>query len=139
MPASDPEPTTERTPAELTRQRLEELAYKQGRRDADVDARLLSHERRLNAINGSIEKHARNADKLTAAIGEVREALDTKLDTLIAAQAARAAVEADRESRATQSADRVFKRRTLLIGFWTVVVMLAGVLGTAVGLLLTVH
>jgi len=87
--------------SEESRSKLEELSYQQGRRDADVDSRLLGHERRLNAINGSIERQAMNAERLSREI----EKLGRKIDGLAAAQesrdAARDAVDDDRdESRA---------------------------------------
>ena len=93
--------------APLPHKRLEELAYQQGRRDADVDSRLLSHEKRLNAINGSIERHSQNAAKLERTVERTREALEAKIDSLIAGQAARSAVEADREKRESGGLSRV--------------------------------
>lgn len=105
--------------------RLEELAYMQGRRDADVDTKLLAHERRLNAVNGSIEKHAQNAAKLEKTIERTREALEAKIDSLIAAQSARAAVEDDRERRATRG---FTKAQTLAIAVGVPVGFLAAIL-----------
>jgi hypothetical protein len=118
--------------------RLEELSYQQGRRDADVDMRLLSHERRLNRINGSIEKHAESVDELRHTMDGRCDSIEEKIDEVIAAQHARDAVEADREQQGERAAQRIFSRRTLLIGFWTVAVMLLAVIVSVLALVLTV-
>jgi transcriptional regulator NrdR family protein len=113
-----------------TEHRLEELAYQQGRRDADVDARLFSHERRLNAVNGSIEKHARNAEKLRESIDEIRESLEQRIDELISTQRVSTAVADDREELDRRRANKQLSRRTYLIGLATIMVMLLGVIVT---------
>lgn len=121
----------------------EELAYQQGLRDANVDSHLRlhdqsirSHEQRLNAINGSIERHARNAEKLTHTV----EALDEKLDVLIANQTTRDAVEADREEHAGDAEKKRLDRRTFLLGIWTIAVMLfVGMGGMVVALIASHH
>lgn len=110
--------------------RLEELAYQQGRRDADVDTRLLSHEKRLNAINGSIERHAQNAAKLAASLERTRESLESKIDSLIASQATHAALDAQLAQQQQQDGVSLVNARMFVIGVVTVVVMLAGVLVT---------
>lgn len=110
--------------------RLEELAYQQGRRDADVDTRLLSHEKRLNAINGSIERHAQNAAKLAAGLERTRESLESKIDSLIASQATHAALDAQRAQQQQQDGVSLVNARMFVIGVVTVVVMLTGVLVT---------
>jgi len=117
-------------------EQFRQLAYSQGRRDADVDARLFSHEKRLNAINGSIEKHAQNAERLSRAIERTHDALESKIDTLLAAQATNAAIEADRQKNLQQSSEQHLNKRTFLLGTVTVVVMLLGVIAT---LLTAIH
>lgn len=127
------------TMAEETRNRLEELAYQQGRRDADVDGRLLGHERRLNAINGSISRHAENAEKLRQTVDERFRSLDDKLDELIAAQTARDAVDQDRDRQHDRASQRQFSRRTIVIAFCTVAVMFAALIVSVLALALNVH
>lgn len=126
-------------PARSTETRLEELAYQQGRRDADVDARLLSHDRHLNRLDGWVERQTNKAEELGRSIDDTRESLEDKIDQVIAAQHARDAVEADREHQTQRSTQSLFNRRTLLIGFWTVVAMLLAVVVSVIALALTVH
>jgi hypothetical protein len=114
--------------AEDNREHIEKLAnqqaYQQGRRDADVDARLLSHDRHLNRLDSTFEKF----EKAIAAF-------DSKLDQVIKTQA----VEADRDEQDDKEAQKLFTRRTLLIAFWTLVVMLTGVIVSVVALALAAH
>jgi len=115
-----------------TETHLRELAYQQGRRDADVDARLLSHDRAIMRINGSIEKHAVNAGQLSEEIKK----LGRKIDELAADRAADEAVAADREEQSRRVANRQVSVRTFAVGVVTIVVMLMGVIAT---LLAAVH
>lgn len=96
--------------------RANQLAYAQGRREADVDAHLRSHEKRLNAINGSIEKQAVNAAALEATMDKRCDSIEEKLDELISANAARNAVEADRVVQITRANDKQISRRAFWLG-----------------------
>lgn len=136
------------TMAEETRDRIEDLAtqqaYQQGRRDADVDARLLGHERRLNAINGSIERHAKNAEKLAHTMDSRCDGIEDKLDALITAQQTRDAIEEDRqktEAEAEESAERGLSHKQFWLG--TIIIasatVLAAVLAAVVTAVITGH
>lgn len=116
-------------------ERLEQLAYQQGRRDADVDAHLralantqASHEKRLSAINGSIERHALNAARLEKSIDRLRESVEGK-----------AAVEADRDQQRLRAESQQVTHRTLWLAAGTVFVPLLGVIVALVTLILTSH
>lgn len=80
---------------EAARQKFEEIAYKQGRRDADVDARLLSHERDLLRHDKAIEK-----------LDERLDGIDGKLDEVINAVTADKAVDNDRDARSKRELTR---------------------------------
>lgn len=120
------------TMAEETRDHIEKLAtqqaYQQGRRDADVDARLLSHDRHLTRLDEYFDKFQRTAD------GRF-DAFDDKLDEVIKAQGAREAVEADREDKDDKQTQRLFSRRTIQLAFGTIVVMLLGVMVSVIALI----
>lgn len=53
------------------------LAEERGRRQQEVDGRLDDHERRLNAINGSIERSARAQEVLGERVDEVLSKMKT--------------------------------------------------------------
>jgi hypothetical protein len=107
--------------------RANQLAYAQGRREADVDAHLRSHEKRLNAINGSIEKHAINAAKLGDSIEEVR----TMVERIEASLATNAAVEADRVQQVKQANDKQISRHAYWLG-------VAGLILTGVAIVISI-
>jgi chromosome segregation ATPase len=111
--------------------RANQLAYAQGRREADVDAHLRSHENRLNAINGSIEKHARNAAKLEATMDKRCDAIEDKLDELLTAHATQTAVEADRVAQVKTANDKQISKRNYWLG-------VIGVVLTGIGIILAV-
>lgn len=116
----------------------EKLAYAAGRRDAEVDVTLRSHEKRLNAINGSIERHAQATFSLGQKVdaqGERIEAIDGKLDQVVATLATNAAVEQDRVKQVRDANEKQISSRTfwvgvaaicatLIVGFATVYTML---------------
>jgi predicted nuclease with TOPRIM domain len=109
--------------SEEQRERLaKELAYQQGRRDSDVDARLRSHENRLNAINGSIERHAHQAAKLRESI----EDLGDKIDAVNQSLATKAALEAERVKQIAQANDKQISTKAFWLG---VAAIMAAILG----------
>jgi hypothetical protein len=117
--------------------RADQVAYAQGRRDADVDSRLLDHERRLVAINGSIKRHAETTASLQSSVDRIRESLEGKIDKMLAAQDTRTAVEADRikeeEKRTAElkrANDRQISQHAWIIGVGTIVLMLLGLIAT---------
>ena len=75
--------------------RATDLAYEKGRRDAEVDARLDGHERRLESMNGSIGRQATATDGLK---NEVKS-LGASFDKHIAVETALAAALTDATSR----------------------------------------
>jgi uncharacterized protein (DUF885 family) len=102
--------------------RANQLAYAQGRREADVDAHLRSHENRLDAINGSIEKHARNVAKLEATMDKRCDTIEDKLDALLTANSAREAVEQDRVAQVTQANEQSISKRSYWLGIFGLIV-----------------
>jgi uncharacterized protein (DUF2132 family) len=107
---------------DLERERLaKEIAYQQGRRDSDVDSRLRSHENRLNAINGSIERSAVNAARLEETAGNRFDALEVKLDGLISTNAARDAVEAERVKQIEKANDKQISTKAFWLGVAAIV------------------
>jgi hypothetical protein len=100
--------------------RAKDIAYQQGRRDSDVDARLLSHERRLNAINGSIEKHARNA----AALRDSMERLGDKIDQVAASLVTAKAVETDRVDQIRRANEKQISNKMFWLGVATICAMI---------------
>jgi uncharacterized coiled-coil protein SlyX len=92
--------------------RASELAYAKGKRDAEVDSRLASHEARLAAINGSIERHARNVDALRASL----DGLGDKFDGLAASLDTRAAIEKDRVEQIRTANEKQISNRTFWLG-----------------------
>ena len=94
-----------------------EIAYAQGRRDSDVDSRLRSHENRLNAINGSIERHANEAAKLRESIG----GLGDKIDAVNQSLATRAALEAERVKQIEKANDKQISTKAFWLGVAAIV------------------
>lgn len=108
---------------ETERERLDraaKLAYETGRREAQVDARLGSHEARLNAVNGSIERNARN----TEALRESVDALGDKVDGIKAALETRAALEADRVKQVKEANEKQISVKQFWLGVATICAML---------------
>ena len=94
-----------------------EIAYAQGRRDSDVDSRLRSHENRLNAINGSIERHANEANALRKSIGH----LGDKIDDVMAALEKKEAIEADRVKQIAKANDKQISTKAFWLGVAAIV------------------
>lgn len=101
-----PEPDDDRV------ERRENLAFEAGRRKAIVDGRLDSAEAKLDALNKSIEKHARNAEALRAAIDQ----LDDKVSAVMTQLATQAAVEADRVAQFKKANEKQISTRMFVIG-----------------------
>lgn len=72
--------------------RARDLAIEEGRRRERVDGQLNSHELRLNAINGSIERGATATANLKTSVDELRDEIHTKnaVDTALHAAIATA-------------------------------------------------
>lgn len=102
--------------------KAQELAYQQGRRDSDVDSRLLSHERRLNLINGSIERHARQAEALKNSILE----LGDKIDKIDANLATRAALEAERVKQVQEANEKQISNKMFWLGVAAIIATILG-------------
>jgi sugar-specific transcriptional regulator TrmB len=100
------------------------LARAQGRREAEVDGRLDAHEKRLNAINGSIDRAAKRSEETTHGLSQLSE----KVDALIAQQHTREAV----ADALRQEVKRANEKQIGKIGFYistaAVVVTLLGVI-----------
>ena len=102
----------------------EKAAYLQGRRDSDVDGRLHDHEKRLMAINGSVEKHARNAAALQRSMEEIAEELGMKIDRIVARLDKRDAVEADRVEQVKKANEKQISNKQFWLGVVTICVMI---------------
>jgi CHASE3 domain sensor protein len=105
--------------------RATDLAYAQGRREADVDSHLRSHETRLNAINGSIERHAQNAQALKDSIVE----LGGKVDAIAATLVAQREVEEDRVQQIKDANEKQISNKQFWVGVATICAMI--VIGVA--------
>lgn len=80
-----------------------ERAIEEGRRRERVDGRLNSHEARLNAINGSIDRGTRATNELRNTVSALHE----EVSTLVADLKTRDAIEAERaEQQAKADAKR---------------------------------
>lgn len=102
--------------------------YAVGRRDAYVDATLAEHEKRLLAINGSIERAAQNAARLSDHLNAFRDEIGERMDKLVEQQRTRVAVEQDRALQVRRANEKALDSRTFLIGIASVVVLLVGVI-----------
>ena len=102
----------------------EKAAYLQGRRDSDVDGRLHDHEKRLLAINGSVEKHARNVDALRVSMEEIAEKMTAKIDLLATRLDSRDAVEADRVAQVKKANEKQISNKQFWLGVATICVMI---------------
>lgn len=98
----------------------ERAAFKRGQREASIDAELDSHEKRLNAINGSIERNVREAANLRRTI----EALGDRIDEIAAHLATKAAVETDRNDQLKRANDQQISNRTFWLGVTAIIVTL---------------
>lgn len=99
--------------------RARNLAFEQGRREAVIDSRLNAHDDRFRLINGSIEKHAQNAEALRKSV----DAQGDKIDSVITELAKNSAVQS--ALAAKQISSRGF--------YWStagVILALLGVIGT---------
>lgn len=91
-------------------------AYAEGRLAERIEGRLNSHEDRLNALNGSLEKAASESRQLRASV----EVLNTKIDALAADQERKQAVDAAlkeevMDANAQQVSNRMFVLGVLAI------------------------
>lgn len=116
--------------------RAANLEYQRGRREARVDAELLAHKQRLDTINGSIATSARNVAALKETLVQSHETITDKIDGLIAAQATRDAIAADRAARLDKVSKNQLDSRTFKVGVAGVIVVLIGVM---LSLLVAVH
>lgn len=93
-------------------------SFEQGRRDATIDAQLASHEKRLNAINGSIDRHAQNAGKLHASIEELRDDINRVAATIDK----NSAIEQERNKQLKVANDKQISARTFVLGVLAILV-----------------
>jgi uncharacterized protein (DUF885 family) len=116
------------------RDRAFKVAYTQGRRDADVDSHLRSHENRLNAVNGSIVENARIVAQLQDSIQTTGDSLEKKIDAIAATLVTRDAVEADRNRQLKEANEKQISRRTFWLGVVAIcVTALIGILAKSHG------
>jgi hypothetical protein len=97
--------------------RAEELAYRRGRREQEVDSRFEAGDKRFAAINGSIERSALAQEETNRELGGVKQALADVVRKLDTGEAVSAAL-----AKATVS------RREFWLGVAAVVATLAGAL-----------
>lgn len=98
------------------------LAEDRGREQAVLNGHIESHERRLNAINGSIERGAKATEALTREVAALKGqfAQKTEIDKVRAA---------DQQKFAEDSAARQVDKRTFIFGLCGSVGVLATILG----------
>jgi chromosome segregation ATPase len=96
-------------PAETERDRDEKairLAEARGRREQIVDGRLDEHDRRLKAINGSIERSARAQEQLGERVGGVERRIDEVLSKMKTAEKVSAALAQSAQDAVTKQLSR---------------------------------
>jgi HKD family nuclease len=84
---------------------VEDRAFQRGQESAQMKGQLASHERRLDAINGSIDRSAK-----------AQERMGERLDALKAAFEQNIAIAQARAEDAKQAAERQVSTRTFLLG-----------------------
>jgi sugar-specific transcriptional regulator TrmB len=100
-----------------------QLAEARGRRQQEVDGRLDEHDRRLKAINGSIERSARAQEELGSKVAGVERRVDEVLAKMETAERVSTAL-----ARAAQDAvTKQLSRRE----FWLGVAAVVAVFGAA--------
>jgi phage shock protein A len=127
---------TDPTP-ENDRQRVirrDNLAYEAGKREAQVDGTLEAHERRLNAINGSIDKTGRSVTDLATSVDSLSDKLDQVTNGLNMRDAVQRAL-SDKVEEANSNMKEATERQISSIGFYLAT---AGVIATIAGLIFTV-
>lgn len=95
-------------------------AFEEGRYRERIDGRLNSHEKRLNAINGSIDRAATQTTEMRESIDKVHQAIGE----LVAAQATRDAVELARAKQLKDANEKQISGRQFWIGVAMIVVTL---------------
>lgn len=86
----------------------EDRAYQRGQQSAKLTAQVDSHEQRLNAINGSIARHAEAVENVTDGLGDLRASVERS--TAVAKARAETA-----EKLAKQAAKSAVDKRTFII------------------------
>lgn len=99
----------------------EQRAFERGQQSAKLKAQVDSHERRLNAINGSISRHADEARNLAETVTKLGEDFRTSV-----AVATARAVEA--KEAAKEAAERQVSTRTFVFGLLGAVAAISSVL-----------
>ncbi len=107
---------------EQREQRAVDLARAQGRREAVTEAQIESHEKRLNAINGSIDRTGNRLEALSREVGSLRDALESFAGKM---QTRDAVSDALRKEVATAN-EKQISNRTFWLGVAVVVVAIAG-------------
>ena len=77
MASDDSEQLRQDRASALVRERdatAEDLAYAKGRESMRIDAHLETHDRQLAAINGSVERGARETGRLAERVGQLEQA-----------------------------------------------------------------
>ena len=101
-----------------------DIAFEEGRHRERIEGRLNSHEARLNAINGSIDRGTKATNGLRLDVQKLHE----EFSKLVEAQRVRDAVEADRTRQLRKANEKQISTRAFVIGVATVIVMLIGVI-----------
>jgi len=97
-----------------------QLAEQRGRREQVVDGRIDEHDRRLNAINGSIERSAKAQEVLGTRVAGVERRIDEVLAKMKTAEEVSQAL----AQSATDAVSKQLSRRE----FWLGVAAIAGAL-----------
>jgi chromosome segregation ATPase len=95
----------------------EERAYQRGQATAKLKAQVESHERRLSAVNGSIERNANEMHNLAGTVSKLGEDFRQSV-----------AITADRAQAAREAAERQVSTRTFILGLIGAVVAIGGLL-----------
>jgi chromosome segregation ATPase len=117
--------------------RAREIAFEEGRHRERIEGRLNSHEQRLNAINGSIDRAA----EATEALEETVRALHAQIEMLVNEQRTRDELEkfraAERKLADEKRTEQVrlanqqqISRRDFMLGVAILTVMILGLIAT---------
>lgn len=106
----------------------ETRAFEEGRRRERIDGMLTSHEHRLNAINGSIDRSAKSMDDLRREVRTAVETMRTALGKVEQAQQLREAHEDGIQQAVSAANEKQISSRQ----FWLGVVAIAATLMAAV-------
>lgn len=117
---------------EQRQERAERIAFEAGKREAEVDARLDSYEKRLGSVVSSIEHQSLVGDALRRSVAN----LDDKLDGVIQTLRTNAAVDKERVSQIKDANEKQISNRQFWLG---VAAIMATIVAACITVLASAH